>query len=1015
MRTEDGYIINKCLNGESEAFGFLVDKYKESVYAFAYTRLRNFQDAEDVTQEVFIKAYQRLRTLRRWDSFLAWLYSITSSLCKMHIRSQSTRPDREYVEDKDTKILDIMSLNSYHEEELSESVRDALEVLPEIHRQVLTLHYLGGMKVNEVARFLGTSPRTIARRLDSAKSQLKEEIFGMMTINFERRRLPAGFTLHIMDVVSRINIQPVPRITNLPWGLSLTAGIMLMIMSLGSHLSITNPMFSVTGSMPSSDMRIMEFGDIPVDVTNSSQDPYTLVGQGNDEGGGLNLSNQQNAVMMAPAGEGGKIPDKPSVQLGNGTLGEMAYSPDGKILAAVIGVGVRLYDADNFNEIGILPEDYPTSLAFSFDGKILAIGCRDDIGLWDVQTRKQIGSLPSSSWNDKMAFSPDGKILTSTRNEDNMIHLWDVEKLQQIGTLEGHTDYISYVLFSPDGELVSCDGEKTIRIWNVQEQKQIGLLEGHKNQVLTFAISPDGRILASGDREGELLLWNIQEQKLIGSLGEHKPWVNSLAFSPDGKTLASGSNGDQAIRIWDIQTQKQIALIQGNKGEASQVCFNHNGRILASMNYADPAVRFWDIQEQKQIGIIGEFTNASYSLAFSPDGKILASGESGGFVRVWDIQEQKSVGRFEGYYGYMAGLNSVAFSSDGKIIASINNNGNNNTYEIYLFDVQKQERIGILKGHTTAISSIAFTPDGKVLVSSGNQDQTVRLWDVDKQKELAVLNNNSWVHTVAISPDGETIAAAVGSENLIRLWNTKTQKELGVLNDPVTAAFSVAFSPDGKTLASCNQLGIIRIWNYKERKLIDEFQGPKPYGPIIFSPDGKWLITIRAGNVQFWDIQTQKEIATTQEQFHSVCAVAFSSDGRWMATSSANGTIQLWEVNIPVSGKSVNPMGKATGTWGDIKKAQLFQNYPNPFNPETWIPFSLAKTENVKIKIFNSVGRLVRTLDLGSKEPGSYVNRENAAYWDGRNENGETVASDVYFTVMEAGEFKDLKKMAMAK
>jgi len=79
VRTEDGYIIHKCLNGEKEAFGFLVDKYKESIYAFAYSKLRNLHDAEDITQEVFIKAFRKLHTLKRWDSFLAWLYSITSN------------------------------------------------------------------------------------------------------------------------------------------------------------------------------------------------------------------------------------------------------------------------------------------------------------------------------------------------------------------------------------------------------------------------------------------------------------------------------------------------------------------------------------------------------------------------------------------------------------------------------------------------------------------------------------------------------------------------------------------------------------------------------------------------------------------------------------------------------------------------------------------------------------------------------------------------------------------------
>jgi RNA polymerase sigma factor (sigma-70 family) len=83
MRTADGYIISKCLNdGDSTAFGLLVDKYKASIYALACSKLHNFHDAEDVTQEVFVKAYRNLRKLRRWDNFFAWLYSITSNLCK---------------------------------------------------------------------------------------------------------------------------------------------------------------------------------------------------------------------------------------------------------------------------------------------------------------------------------------------------------------------------------------------------------------------------------------------------------------------------------------------------------------------------------------------------------------------------------------------------------------------------------------------------------------------------------------------------------------------------------------------------------------------------------------------------------------------------------------------------------------------------------------------------------------------------------------------------------------------
>ena len=112
VRTQDGHLIQKCLDGDSAAFGFLVDKYRQSVYALAYSRLGNFHDAEDVTQEAFITAYEKLHTLKRWENFYAWLYAITSNLCKMWFRSRANRPDREYIEDQDEETLDAPSMEA---------------------------------------------------------------------------------------------------------------------------------------------------------------------------------------------------------------------------------------------------------------------------------------------------------------------------------------------------------------------------------------------------------------------------------------------------------------------------------------------------------------------------------------------------------------------------------------------------------------------------------------------------------------------------------------------------------------------------------------------------------------------------------------------------------------------------------------------------------------------------------------------------------------------------------------
>ena len=93
----------------------------------------------------------------------------------------------------------------------------------------------------------------------------------------------------------------------------------------------------------------------------------------------------------------------------------------------------------------------------------------------------------------------------------------------------------------------------------------------------------------------------------------------------------------------------------------------------------------------------------------------------------------------------------------------------------------------------------------------------------------------------------------------------------------------------------------------------------------------------------------------------------------------------------------------------------LFANYPNPFNPETWIPYQLAEAAEVQVSIHAADGELVRTLALGQLPAGVYQGKERAAYWDGRNAQGEPVASGVYFYTLQAGEFSAARKMVIRK
>ena len=101
--------------------------------------------------------------------------------------------------------------------------------------------------------------------------------------------------------------------------------------------------------------------------------------------------------------------------------------------------------------------------------------------------------------------------------------------------------------------------------------------------------------------------------------------------------------------------------------------------------------------------------------------------------------------------------------------------------------------------------------------------------------------------------------------------------------------------------------------------------------------------------------------------------------------------------------------------WQLPETTTLLPNYPNPFNPETWIPYQLAEPADVALTIYDINGRVIRGLDLGHQRAGTYHGRSRAAYWDGKNAQGEPVASGLYFYTLKAGDFTATRKMLIRK
>jgi len=423
MRSEDGNIIHECLNGETEAFGILVDKYKEGIYAFVYGKLRHFQDAQDVTQEVFLQAYRDLRSLRRWESFVFWLYRIASTRCKLWIRGQSRRVDQDFIQDQAPRTIDIPSLDSYRKDQLSESLREALDLLPEIYREVLMLHYFGGMSIKDIARAVGASPSAIGKRLSRARSQLKEEMVTMTGTAFEGQGLTAGFTFRIVEAVKRIKINTMPRVAGLPWGLSLAAGIIFIVICLSPHLRMSDSMsFPASAPLPSQ-MKVLKAGEIPVDILDVSQMLVIASKQADDDDGG-ELPDPQNLALMVAHGQGNTWAAK--ADMPTARYGLSASAVDGKIyvIAGCEKQGwpngfppiVEEYDpaTDTWSEKSPIPTARARLSTCVLDGKIYAIGGwprHGSVELYDPETDTWERKAPILVMAERLTTAAvDGKI-----------------------------------------------------------------------------------------------------------------------------------------------------------------------------------------------------------------------------------------------------------------------------------------------------------------------------------------------------------------------------------------------------------------------------------------------------------------------------------------------------------------------------------------------------------------------------------------------------------------------------
>jgi len=373
MKNADLQLIQRVLDGDDTAFSELVSKYHKSVHALAWRKIGDFHIAEEITQDTFLKAYQRLSTLREPRSFASWIYVIAANRCKAWHRKKRLRT--QSLENTNSAVLEKATYSSYVSAENErtsveaqrEVVKKLLAKLQESDRTVVTLYYLGEMTYEEISRFLGVSVSAIKNRLYRARQLLKKEE-PMIREALQNYQITPNLTENIMREIARLKPSaPTGGKPLVPWAVAASsAALIVLLLGIGSQQLVH---FQQPYSLDAQAETTVELVDTPIVLNlEVKADVQNQLGNTNPLGKSDNNGQKPDEVLLASAqaeGEDVSVPKRQWIQSGpvkGSSVGGLTATSDGELFTYFYGE-IHKFTADGegwqqISSVDTLDADY---------------------------------------------------------------------------------------------------------------------------------------------------------------------------------------------------------------------------------------------------------------------------------------------------------------------------------------------------------------------------------------------------------------------------------------------------------------------------------------------------------------------------------------------------------------------------------------------------------------------------------------------------------------------------------